>query len=129
MSAPPSLEAFIAAYGCALGAGDLEAIADCWGIPSIVLSDQGALAVTERSQVTAFFAQAVAGYHEQGLVAAVPDIHRANPLTERLWDVEVRWSARDAGGVERSVENSLYVLEHGEGDRWCIRVTLSRPPE
>jgi hypothetical protein len=59
---------FLEDYGRALGARDLDSIASCWGIPSLVISDQGALAVTDSEQVRQFFAQAVDWYHSQGWV-------------------------------------------------------------
>jgi hypothetical protein len=50
---------FLEDMGRALGERDLEAIANSWEVPALVLSDEGAVAVADAGEIERFFAQAV----------------------------------------------------------------------
>jgi hypothetical protein len=47
---------FLERLGSAVSSGDIQAIADCWDVPALVLADQGVRAVTAREEIAAFFA-------------------------------------------------------------------------
>lgn len=113
-------------YGQALSAGDFSLIANRWVTPALVLSDEGALPVTDISEVERFFAGAAEWYHSQGIVATRPEIVRLDVLSERLAAVDVRWPSYDAEGNEHMSELSHYILELGRDDQFRIRVALTR---
>ena len=116
---------FLEAYGRALGAGDLERIAGCWGFPSLVVSDQGAIAVSTPEQVKEFFAQAVAWYHSQGWVETRPREWRTEKLSPQLFSVDVFWDTIDQSGRLFPSDHSRYILSLVEG-RFIIRVAISQ---
>jgi ketosteroid isomerase-like protein len=49
---------FTERYAAALSQGDLDAIVDSWGVPAIVISDQGVQPVAAADEVEAFFGAA-----------------------------------------------------------------------
>jgi hypothetical protein len=120
------IKRFLERYGQALSAGDLAGIAGCWAVPSLVLSDQGAIPVVDSAEVERFFAQAVEAYHSQGLVATRPELERTERLTEQLTAVDVRWLSFDEAGEEQSSERSHYILWLAEDGQPRIRVALTR---
>src|SRR5574340_347306 len=113
-------------YGKALGEGDFSLVAEGWVTPALVLSDQGALLVTDIAEVEKFFAGAAQWYQNLGIVSTRPEIVRLDILTERLAAVDVRWPSYGADGVERMSELSHYILELGSDDQFRIRVALTR---
>jgi hypothetical protein len=117
---------FLDNYGQALSAGDLDGVAECWDIPALVLSDEGAISVSNSDQIKQFFARAAEGYRSQGLVATRPQIERVDQLTERLIAVDVRWPAFNAAGAEQSSERSHYILWLGDDHQPRFRVALTR---
>jgi hypothetical protein len=120
---------FLDGYGQALSAGDLPAIANCWDVPALVLSDQGARAVIESAEVEQFFAGAVEWYKAQGLVATRPSSAEIKRLSERLVSVEARWSVIDATGEERPGEHSNYILSISDDGQPRIRVAIALATE
>ena len=111
--------------GVAMSAGDPAAVAGCWEVPGLVVSDEGTVLVTDRDQIERFFARAIEAYHAQGLVATRPELERAVALTERPTAVDVRWPSYDATGVERSSERSHYILRLGDDGWHRIQVALT----
>jgi hypothetical protein len=112
--------------GQALSAGDLRGIADCWEVPALVLSDEGAITITEASEIESFFTRAVEWYRSQGLMATRPELERVEPLSEKLTAVDVRWPTFDAAGTEKASERSHYILRLGEDGQQRIQVALTR---
>jgi hypothetical protein len=112
--------------GQGLSAGDPRAVANCWEVPALVLSDQGSLAITDSNQIEGFFGQAIAVYRAQGLMATRPEIEHVQTLSESLASVDVRWPAFDAAGTETSAERSHYVIQVGKDGQARIRVALTR---
>jgi len=113
-------------YGQALGAGDFSLIANGWVVPAMVLSDQGALVVTDIAEVERFFSGAAEWYRSQGIVSTRPEIVRMDILSEKLVAVDVHWPSYDADGNERMNELSHYILEVGKDSQFRIRVALTR---
>jgi hypothetical protein len=87
-------------FGQALSEGDLHHAANCWGVPALVLSDDGATAVSASSEIEEFFSQAAEWYHLQGIASTKPEIERVDMLSEKLAAVDVRWPSFDASGRE-----------------------------
>jgi len=116
---------FLRRYGKALSVGDLQAIADCWGIPALVLSDQGARAVSEVAEIHQFFADAVEWYRSQGLVETKHELERVEHLGQRLVSVDVIWNALDQTGAKKSTEHSRYILSTDVDGFLRIRVAIS----
>lgn len=112
--------------GQALSAGDLHKAAACWGVPALVLSDEAAMAVSDRSEIEEFFSQAADWYHLQGIASTKPDIERVDRLSEKLAAVDVRWPSFDASGKEQSSERSHYIVQLAEDGQVYIRVALAR---
>jgi hypothetical protein len=112
--------------GQALSAGDLHKAAACWGVPALVLSDEAAMAVSDRSEIEEFFSQAADWYHLQGIASTRPEIERVDSLSERLASVDVRWPSFDATGKEKSSERSHYIMQLAEDGQVYIRVALAR---
>jgi hypothetical protein len=116
---------FLEGYGQALSTGDLPAIVNCWDVPALVLSDQGARAVFEIAEVEQFFAGAVEWYRAQGQVATRQSSVEIKRLSERLVSVDVRWSVIDTSGAERPSEYSHYILSLADDGQPRIRVAIA----
>jgi hypothetical protein len=122
----PEIMSFLERYGQAISTGDLKSVVQCWTVPALVLSDQGAIAVSDLAEVERFFSQAVQAYHAQGLMSTRPDFQRFEQLSETLTAVDVRWPSFDASGAEKSSELSHYILTRGDDHQLHIRVALTR---
>ena len=122
------VEQFLVAYGDALSAGDLDALADAYELPGLVMSDQGSQPVTDRQQVVDFFAAARAQYEEQGLAGTRPEHVSIEHLSEQLCTADVRWIGGDADGrATRYKEYSFYVLRQSVGgpDDGTLRIQVA----
>jgi hypothetical protein len=117
---------FLEQLGQALSEGDLHRAANCWKVPALVLSDDGATAVSASSEVEEFFSQAAEWYHLQGIASTKPEIERVDMLSEKLAAVDVRWPSFDASGKEKSSERSHYIVQLAEDGQVYIRVALAR---
>jgi ketosteroid isomerase-like protein len=121
-----AIQRFFERYGEALSSGDLPAIARCWEMPALFLSDQGARPVSSFAEVEALFATAVEWSHHMGLMSTRPEIERIERLGLRLVSVDLRWPAFDAKGAERSSERSRHVLSLAADGEPRIRVAITR---
>jgi hypothetical protein len=121
-----SVEEMLQRLSTALSEGDVKGIASCWSVPALVLSDQGTIAVSSLQQVQEFFKQATEWYHQQGLMSTRGELERFDKLSERLAEVDVRWPAFDAEGVEKSSESSHYIVGLDNDGQPRIRVALTR---
>jgi hypothetical protein len=119
------LEGFFVRYGEAVSDGDLEAISACYAVPSIVISDEGAIPIATREEVEAAFDGAAERYRARGMVAARPTVVAAEALTEKLVSADVRWDYVDEGGAEQN--GCRYVLRLEDvGPRICA--LIATPP-
>lgn len=117
-------ELFLERYGRALVTGDVEALADMWETPALVIADAGVLPVTTREEIVAFFTKAKASYEAQGVVTTEAQVLRLEWLTERIATVEVRWPYVDAQGRETGGESSTYTLRRDESGALRLRVAI-----
>jgi hypothetical protein len=92
------IKSMLERLGAALSAGDLPTVSSCWELPALVLSDEGALAVTEARQIEEFFGTAFELYHKQGMASTRAELLQIDRMTDRLAVVDVRWPAFDASG-------------------------------
>jgi hypothetical protein len=113
-------------YGIALSTGDLKMIVSCWEVPALVISDEGAIAVSEIGQVDEFFGQAIGWYQVQGMTSTRPELKRVELMSDRLASVDVRWPAFNASGNEVFSEVSHYILCLSKDEQIRIRVALTR---
>jgi len=117
---------FLERYGAALSSGDLPLVSSSWVVPALVLSDQGAMAVTSPTEIETFFAQGIEYYRSQGLVSTRPELEHVEMLSETLISVDVRWPAYDSSGIEKASERSHYILQLGQDGQPQFRVALTR---
>lgn len=128
------VQQFLERMGHALVAGDGATVATFWGVPAIVISDHGVVAVSSLEQISAFFSGAKQQYVEQGIASTRPDLVDLERIGERLVIATVRWPYLDASGRERGgAERSDYTLRRNDRGELEVRCVLMRgvepPPE
>lgn len=104
---------FLVDYGVSLGSGDLEAVTDSLGYPSMVVEAERSLVVPDAEAARDALGGMLAAYREQGLVAAVPDIRAVEQVGDALLWVDVRWSYKDENASEATAERVRYLLRRG----------------
>jgi hypothetical protein len=125
MTPEQHIRAFLDQYGQRLTAGDGAALAEMYALPALIVADAGALAVVDRAQITEFFGHAPEQYRAQGIVGTRPEVDRIEPLTDKLFSVDVRWPYVYEDGHEAGGEHSRYLVELGP-DRVRIRSVTMR---
>lgn len=115
---------FFSEYAKALGARDIKKIAAHWGVPALVLSDDGAVAVGELGEVEAFFASSMEQY--EGIATARAKIASADALSDTVVGCEIEWRHEDADGKEIGAEVGHYTLRQ-DGRSLKIHAYTPRP--
>jgi hypothetical protein len=113
------LEAFFSSYAKALSSRDVEAIVGCWGVPTLVLSDQGAIPASQIQEVHTFFSSSLGQY--EGVTTAKPTITAFEPLSEKVIACQITWDHLDQAGTSVGGELAYYILKH-DGERLRIHV-------
>lgn len=108
-----AVETFFAEYGQALGSRDAKAIASHWGTPSLVVSDEGPIAVASAGQVEQFFSSSMQQY--AGVAEAKANIEQINELSENVVAVEIAWQHKDDRGSVVGGEKGHYMLSRQNG--------------
>lgn len=108
----------------ALSARDINRITSHWGVPALVLSDEGAIAVAKVKEVEVFFASSMNQYEK--VASAHPTIRSALPLSENVIAWEVVWDHHDEVGKSVGGEAGYYVLRHN-GKGLQIHVYTPKP--
>ncbi len=121
------VEEFFARYARALTSGDADAVASCYGCPSMVLADAAVFASSALHEVRSAFAGAGDAFRAREIVRAVPTLEVVSALTGWLVDVEVHWAYLDAADAVRGTERIRYLLRD-EGDGLVIHVVISLAP-
>lgn len=116
---------FLDDYGQALSTGDIPGIVNCWDVPALVLSDQGASMVSEVAEIEQFFAGAIEWYRAQGMVATKLSSVEITRLSVLLVSVDAHWSVIDDTGSERPGEHSHYILSLSDDGLPRIRVAIA----
>jgi hypothetical protein len=114
------IQSLLNRFARALTSGDTDTICKLWGVPSLVLHEGTARAVTSLDEVSQFFANGPEQYRQQGIVDTRPEIVRLDWLTERMASVQVRWPYLNAQGEEIGEERSTYILMRGVDGAWKI---------
>lgn len=116
---------FLVGYGVALGSGDLEAVTESLGYPSVVVQADQSLVVPDAEAARASLGSMLASYREQGLVAAVPEIKAVEQVGDALLWVDVRWSFKDENASEATADRARYLLRRGrETFELCVVVPV-----
>lgn len=115
-----NLTEFFDRYGAALTSGDLPAIAGCYAMPGMVVSDAYSFTFTSPAAVALSFLGAAPAYQERQIVAAHAQFHDVQPLGEALVMVAVQWEYLDSRGNAVPGESYRYVLRADAlGTRIC----------
>jgi hypothetical protein len=112
-------------YGVALSASDPAGTAGLWGFPATLVTDEfvGSLATAE--ELAGALGQAQALYRQLGLDRADHQLIETVWLTRALVRVRVRWTFRDAAGVELMSSDYEYLLRlDADGLRAYVAVSL-----
>lgn len=118
---------FLGRYAEALNAPDAEALAACWQVPALALSDDTAHAFESEDEVRAFLASGGERQRHDGIVATAPTSINVAELSPRILRVDVVWSHRDAAGTERARQYTYYLLHLDAEGRPGIRVAVDAP--
>jgi hypothetical protein len=109
------LEGFFVRYGEAVSDGDPEATSACYAVPSIAISDEGAIPIATGEEVEAAFDGSAERYGARGMVAVRPTVVAAEALTEKLVSADVRWDHVDEGAQRRAKRLPLRAQAGGRG--------------
>jgi catechol 2,3-dioxygenase-like lactoylglutathione lyase family enzyme len=117
------VQAFLERYAVALSRGDLKTISASWVLPGLVVSDQGAVAVSGREQIETFMAGAQLQYRSEGIAYTRPELKRLEPLSDGLVACDVDWPLITPDGVVKGKESGRYLLQ-GAGASLAIRCVV-----
>ena len=106
------VERFFNDYAEALSSHDANHIARHWGVPALVLGDQGAIAVNKPEEVVAFFAASMEQYAD--VAKARAGIRSAIALSASSIACEIEWEHLDQGGEVVGSEAGHYILSRDE---------------
>jgi hypothetical protein len=108
---------FFDRYGSALTRGDVSAVAGCYALPGMVVSDSYSFTFASPAAVALSFLGAAPAYKEQQSVAAHAQLRDVQRLSSALAMVDVEWEYLDSLG------NAV----PGESYRYLLRVDASGP--
>ncbi|HEU4426886.1 MAG TPA: hypothetical protein VFR67_30505 [Pilimelia sp.] len=121
-----TLADFFGRYGCALAAGDLPAIAGCYAMPGMVVSDAYSFTFSSPAAVALSFVGALPAYQERGVVAAHAEIEDVTRLDGTLVLVAVRWEYLDCAGEAVPGERFRYLVRLGQpSPQICVVMPVS----
>lgn len=109
-----TLTDFFDRYGVALTAGDLPALAGCYALPGLVVSDTYSFAFSTPAAVTLSFVGAAPDYQERELIAAHALIEDVQQVSALLTMVAVEWEFLDSSGGRVPGERYRYLLRATE---------------
>jgi hypothetical protein len=92
-----------------LSARDITAIVQCWGVPGLVLHDEGAIAVAKIEDVDAFFTSSMQQYEQ--VASAHPTIHSTMLLSDNVVGCQVVWDHLATAGTSIGHEVGSYILK------------------
>jgi hypothetical protein len=104
---------FFDRYGSALTRGDVSAVAGCYALPGMVVSDSYRFTFVSPAAVALSFLGAAPAYHDQHIVAAHAQLTDVQRLTDALAMVAVEWEYLDSAGNAVPGESFRYVLRSG----------------
>jgi hypothetical protein len=118
------IQSMLNAFGRELTAGKGKEIAERFALPAFVVGDDMAMPITEKEQIAKFFGQGPEQYNKLGIVDTRPEIDQIEPLTEKLYSVDVRWPYIHADGHETAGEASRYLVQLDDDDVRIRAVTM-----
>jgi hypothetical protein len=111
---------FFDRYGSALTRGDVSAVASCYALPGMVVSDSYSFTFQSPAAVALSFLGAAPAYREQQIVAAHAQLLDVQRLSDALAMVAVQWEYLDSAGHAVPGESFRYLLR---GDDNGPRIT------
>lgn len=109
--------ALLDAFSAAFGQGDVDAIADCYTTPAIVVTDERSVVFGSREEVIGGFVAALSRYWSSGVVPVGYTVEHETALTAGLREVTVEWRHRDATDRLRFRDRYRYLLRReADGD-------------
>ena len=113
VQAPTDLEHltdFFDRYGSALTRGDVSAVAGCYALPGMVVSDSYSFTFASPAAVALSFLGAAPAYKEQQIVAAHAQLRDVQRLSDALAMVAVEWEYLDSAGNAVPGESFRYLI-------------------
>jgi hypothetical protein len=107
------LTEFFDRYGTALTSGDVAAIANCYALPGMVVSDAYSFTFATPAAVALSFLGAAPSYDERQIVAAHAQMLDVQRLSPALSLVAVEWEYLDSRGNAVPGERYSYLLRVG----------------
>ena len=101
---------FFDRYGAALTTGDVPAVAACYALPGMVVSDSCSFTFTTPAAVALSFLGAAPAYREHQIVAAHAQLQDVQALSDALAMVAVEWEYLDSSGNAVPGERYRYLL-------------------
>jgi hypothetical protein len=101
---------FFERYGSALTSGDVPAVAACYALPGMVVSDSYSFTFTTPAAVALSFLGAAPAYREHQIVAAHAQLHDVQQLSGTLAMVAVEWEYLDSSGNAVPGERYRYLI-------------------
>ncbi|MCO8276369.1 hypothetical protein M1L60_37895 [Actinoplanes sp. TRM 88003] len=108
-----SLSEFFGRYATALTSGDVAAIANCYALPGMVVSDSYSFTFASPAAVALSFLGAAPSYDERQIVAAHAQLLDVQTLSSALSLVSVEWEYLDSRGNAVPGESYSYLLRLG----------------
>ncbi|MGD9739202.1 MAG: hypothetical protein AB7O56_13220 [Bauldia sp.] len=121
------IDVFFAGYAEALASRDAKRVTPFWGVPALVLSDQGVIPVAKIEEIEGFFATASQNAEYEGVATTSATVKSALPLADRIIGCEVLWEHQDAAGKPTGAEAGYYVLRRDDGGSLRIQVYVPKP--
>lgn len=104
------LTEFFDRYGVALTTGDVAAVANCYALPGMVVSDTYSFTFASPAAVALSFLGAAPAYRDQQIVAAHAQLRDVQRLSGALAMVSVDWEYLDSGGNAVPGESFSYLM-------------------
>ena len=101
---------FFDRYGAALTSGDVSAVAACYALPGMVVSDSYSFTFSTPAAVALSFLGAAPAYREHQIVAAHAQLRDVQALSGALAMVAVEWEYLDSSGNAVPGERYRYLL-------------------
>lgn len=106
---------FFDRYGSALTSGDVSAVAACYALPGMVVSDSYSFTFASPAAVALSFLGAASSYREQHIVAAHAQLRDVQRLSPALALVAVEWEYLDSLGEAVPGESYSYLIRVDAG--------------
>lgn len=119
------VQTFLATYAVAVSTGDLDAIADGYAFPALVVDGTTSEVVPDPDAVRDAAVRTARGYRERGLVGAVAHLEDVEEVGDALVWARVRWSYRDEWANEQESATVRYLLRRARDTfEVCVEVRL-----